>query len=265
MKTGLNLGCGRATFPTTPDNPYTQHLLYAIHNGCPEAMDSSVQWTNVDRVNGPNINAVINLWRLPWLKSDNRPFADNSFDFVWMSHLIEHIPHDMRINPNAHMLDGYLTKLSQQDGDMWWGWFYEIWRILKPGGQAHIITPYALSLGALGDPTHTRYITPSTFGYFSPNDDAPFDYDLPYRFKQVPSTRGSEAVNALYRMTGKSMKLREQIAALRKLKDALETGSAERGAIDARIAAVNEEAEEYAAEHVQQVEEMYFVFEAVKP
>lgn len=264
MKTGINLGCGRATFPTTRENPYTSHLMYAVDGGLPEALEDTVQWTNVDRINGPNINEVINLWRLPWVKSDGRPWADNSFDFVWMSHIIEHIPHDIRINPNAHVIDGYLTKLAQQDGDGWWGWFYEVWRILKPGGQMHIITPYAFSIGAMGDPTHTRYIMPSSFGYFAPNDNAPFDYDLPYRFKQVPSTRGAATTNALFKVVGHSLKLREQIDAIRKAAEAY-TGNPQRADLEKHAEALAQEADDYASSHVQQIEEMYYVFEAVKP
>lgn len=248
MIMGLNLGAGRATFPTKPDNPYTAHLMYAIETSCPEALDDAVQWTNVDRINGPNINEVINLWRLPWLKADGRPYPDNTFDVVWLSHIVEHIPHDMRINPNAHTLDAYLTKLAQSDGDMWWGWFYEVWRILKPGGRMCIIAPHAFSYGGVGDPTHTRYLTPNTFSYFTPNPDAPFDYDLPYQFKQV---RG------MYKLCGKSMQMAGQLDALKQ--------SDGRAGMLIDMVALEAQLEEQTSTHVQQVEEMFFAFEAVKP
>jgi SAM-dependent methyltransferase len=47
------------------------------------------------------------------------PFADNSFDVIICSHVLEHVPDDAAA-------------------------FREIYRILKPGGSALLLTPYAL-------------------------------------------------------------------------------------------------------------------------
>jgi hypothetical protein len=56
---------------------------------------------------------------------------------------------------------------------------------MKPGGIAYVLTPYGFSRAALMDPTHTRAILPSTFGYFAPDENAPFVYDIGYRWDCV--------------------------------------------------------------------------------
>jgi len=92
---------------------------------------------------------------------------------------VEHIPHTARFMPLADP-----TTREQGLLDGWYAWFYEAWRILKPGGLLHIVTPLAFSHAAMSDPTHTRYVLPSSFGYMVPNPDAPFDYQIAARFEQ---------------------------------------------------------------------------------
>ena len=41
-----------------------------------------------------------------------------------------------------------------------------------------------MSYPSLSDPTHTRYLTPGTFGYLAaPEPGTPFDYHIPCRFE----------------------------------------------------------------------------------
>ena len=79
----------------------------------------------------------------PW------PFADNSVDEVWCSHYLEHLPH------GTGLQDGMVDFMN------------EVWRILKPGAVARFLTPYYASSRAFQDPYHTRYITESTYLYFT--------------------------------------------------------------------------------------------------
>ena len=169
----LNLGCGRAQLPTTRDNPFTAHL-----SQLPDSAFGADDWVNVDAAMIDGIDEVVNLFQYPW------PWADNSVDEIWCSHLIEHIPHRANIKvPIWQRKPRSLSIMARLDG--WYAFFHEVHRVLKPGGLFHAITPHGNSVSGMTDPTHTRYILPGTFGYFKPNPDAPFDYGLPYQFAAV--------------------------------------------------------------------------------
>jgi SAM-dependent methyltransferase len=75
------------------------------------------------------------------LDGSSLPFADNSLDVVYASHVLEHIDN--------------LTEL-----------LVEVARVLKLGGKLQIVLPYAGSLRAFQDPTHVRYFTLKTFEYY---------------------------------------------------------------------------------------------------
>lgn len=177
----LNLGCGRAQLPTTQDNPFTQHLVFLPES----ALDPDERWINVDRVKLEGVGEIVDLFAYPWVRSSNgNPWNDSSIDELWASHIIEHIPHDARYAPLASAMH------RQQGGlDGWYAWFYEAWRILKPDGLLHIVTPLAFSKSGVSDPSHTRYILPSSFSYLVPNPDAPFDYQIAARFEQEGELR----------------------------------------------------------------------------
>lgn len=179
----LNLGAGRVILPTTRDDPMVVHLRETLESTYPEAFDAAIKWLNVDRVPGPGIDERLDLFTYPWVRASNgSPFSDNSIDGILCSHIIEHIPHEAKLAPGAGVFPD-LVKVAHHDG--WYAFFYEAWRILKPGGTMCIIAPYAYSIGAMADPTHCRYVVPGSFSYFHPNPDAPFDYDLPMRFEAV--------------------------------------------------------------------------------
>lgn len=48
-------------------------------------------------------------------------------------------------------------------------WFDEMWRLLRPGGQLAVSAPYANSQGFFNDPTHVTYINEATFQHLDPN------------------------------------------------------------------------------------------------
>lgn len=84
------------------------------------------------------------LLKFPW------EFAkDNSVDYLWCSHFLEHIPHG----------NGYQDPL--------WQFMDEAYRILKVGGMMQILCPYYTSVRAFQDPTHLRFISEPMFLYFN--------------------------------------------------------------------------------------------------
>lgn len=125
--TKLNLGCG--------DKP--------IENA-----------VNVDfyQQNVPNL-IVHNLNSLPY------PFKDNTFDYVHLSQILEHL------------------------GDTI-GVLEEIRRIAKPEGVIYIGVPHFSSRIAYADPTHIRYFAATTFshyfknGYYCSTSKIKFDIEI---------------------------------------------------------------------------------------
>lgn len=76
------------------------------------------------------------------------PFEDNSFDRLHFYETLEHIG---------------------KQGD--WKGFFEEWeeyyRIISPGGYLFASVPHWTSMGAWGDPSHTRIINPMTLTFLS--------------------------------------------------------------------------------------------------
>ena len=107
----------------------------AVYNlGCGSQQYDGV--IGVDRVSEADI--VWDLDVVPW------PIADNSADIVTAFHVFEHLK----------SLDEAMV---------------EVHRILKPGGRLIVEVPYFRSVGAFQDPTHVRFFTGGTMGYFYSN------------------------------------------------------------------------------------------------
>ena len=75
---------------------------------------------------------------------DKLPFKDNSVEYIWSSHVLEHIKEPMNI-------------------------LNECWRILKPDGKFEIKVPYGLWRGA-SKPVHYQCITACWFDWFRRED-----------------------------------------------------------------------------------------------
>lgn len=93
---------------------------------------------NIDRVDAPGVDSVVNLEQVHRSKTLGPP---NSTDCVLASHVLEHIRN--------------LIPLMR-----------EIHRVLKPGGYLCAVTPYASSDDADEDPTHVRRFTEKSWMYF---------------------------------------------------------------------------------------------------
>lgn len=167
----INLGAGKVTFPMTDEARRDMHPLTPIPDSYREA-----DWINVDHFPMPGIDKVFDLFAYPW------PLADNIADEIWCSHIIEHIPHETRPASEAAQEMDRWRDLASLDG--FFAFFAECYRILKPGGKLTVHAPYAWSMEAMQDPTHTRYIVPQTFHYLTAgaSGGAHYDYHLPFAF-----------------------------------------------------------------------------------
>lgn len=108
----LNLGCGASKLPG---------------------------FVNVDIVGGDGVQ-VADL-RQPW------PWLDDTVDYVYASHVIEHLP----------------DKIQTMN---------ELWRVLQPLGSALIHVPTTEGSGAWQDPTHVSFWNRRSFLYFE--DGSPY-------------------------------------------------------------------------------------------
>jgi hypothetical protein len=187
----LNLGCGKTYLPSAPPPGH-------------EIADPSIydypNWLNVDKVQGVGADFVFDLFTYPW------PFADNSFGGALCAHLVEHIPHEIRSSVfqdnNIDLYDQRWQQLQKlQDG--WYAFFSELYRVLAPGSLVHIIAPYGFSDGGITDPSHTRYLTASSFTHsMTPNisDGKTFQYaNGGINFQVVMNEHGVH--NIVYRFT----------------------------------------------------------------
>ncbi len=182
MSLKLNLGCGTFPFPFERDNEPER-----LRNSAMPYPDTVYEptWINVDKFPAPGVQEQINLFRFPWVRSSNGSlFNDDSIDEIWCAHLIEHIPHEVKVARGlpGKMVNDYAELVENFDG--FFVFFKEVWRILKPDGLIYLRFPYAVNYPALCDPTHTRAITFGTLGYLTPqNTDDPFDYNTGLHFE----------------------------------------------------------------------------------
>jgi SAM-dependent methyltransferase len=79
----------------------------------------------VDARPAAGVDIVFDLRHTPW------PWQDDEVDFVHCAHFVEHLTGSERI-----------------------AFFDELWRVMKPGAKAVIITPDWTNASAYGDPTH---------------------------------------------------------------------------------------------------------------
>ncbi|MEK6915324.1 MAG: methyltransferase domain-containing protein [Nanoarchaeota archaeon] len=108
-----------------------------LHLGC--GKNIRMGYVNLDLINLKGVDVVHNLNIYPW------PFKKNEFDYVFTSHVLEH-------------LDGIIKPME------------EIWRITKNKTIISIEVPIFPSIGAMADPTHKQFYTFRTFDYFRPVD-----------------------------------------------------------------------------------------------
>ena len=91
------------------------------------------------------------------------PFADNTVDYVYALHFLEHV------NDLVFVMK-------------------EICRVLKPGGTLELEVPYYASHYAFADPTHRHFFSWQTLDYFTPKSN--FHFYSGTRFRIVEKKFG---------------------------------------------------------------------------
>lgn len=118
-------------------------------------------WVGMDGRALPGVDIVHDIEDLPW------PVSDNSCSIVQLSHVWEHIKPWFSIP----VMD-------------------ELWRVLAPGGQLWLVTPYGWSHGYVMDPTHCNPANEDTWNYFTPSHPLYKVYaPKPWRKVKVESQR----------------------------------------------------------------------------
>jgi len=109
--------------------------LKKLNLGCD--YDYRKGWVNLDQYSG-KADVVHDLNKYPW------PFKENTFDYVYASHVLEHLDDVKRA-------------------------LIEIWRISKNNAIVEIKVPYFNSYCAYGDVTHKHFFTFVSFDPFIRN------------------------------------------------------------------------------------------------
>lgn len=128
-------------------------------------------YKGIDVAKTDSVDYVADLQQYPW------PIESESAEEVNCSHYIEHIKHDNVALDLAAVLDksesfeefkkniNDTSFLQSKDGFI--KFFNELYRIMKKGGKATIVSPYYTSIRGFGDPTHTRYLGEWSFYYLN--------------------------------------------------------------------------------------------------
>jgi len=124
-------------------------LDLACGQSCREGFEGVDLWADVTH--------RVNLLKFPW------PWADSSVDELHCSHFVEHIPM-VYVSPGG---DYRHVPGSSEDRDLFFAFFDECWRILKPGGLMTVIVPALRSNRAFQDPTHRRFLPSEAFLYLN--------------------------------------------------------------------------------------------------
>jgi predicted SAM-dependent methyltransferase len=103
-----------------------------------------VGYTGVDISPEAGADITQDLLRFPW------QWEDNEVEEIHCSHYIEHIPMEI-----------------YEGQDLFFRFFDECYRILRPGGIMTVVCPNARSNRAFQDPTHRRFIVGETFFYLN--------------------------------------------------------------------------------------------------
>ena len=126
-------------------------------------------YTGIDIAETDAVDHVVDLRVFPW------PIESESTEEINCSHYIEHIKHDTvaldlkQIVNESNSFEEFKEKINDNDflapKDGFVKFINEVYRILKPGGKVHIVTPYWANNRQIGDPTHVRPIAESTYWY----------------------------------------------------------------------------------------------------
>jgi SAM-dependent methyltransferase len=130
IRAPLGVYDGRASFKSM-----TQERI-VVDLGCGEKKRDGTIGVDFNQRTNPDIVHDLNIF--PY------PFKDSSIDMVYLDNTLEH-------------LDDVIKVME------------EVYRILKPGGKAKIITPYFRSVWGFLDPTHKHFFAVNSFSFYDPD------------------------------------------------------------------------------------------------
>ena len=107
----------------------------------------------IDRNPASRADVICELDQFPY------PFRDSSFDRLQAVHVIEHVGDVMKTMEEFH-------------------------RLLKPGGEALIVTPHYTDFSSFCDPTHRWHLNSFSLRYFG-EDNAGYGYYSKVRFEEI--------------------------------------------------------------------------------
>lgn len=163
-------------------------------------------YVNVDSAPEAEPDEVWDLEQTPW------PWADDCAEQVLFIHSLEHMGGDPKV---------FLAIMK------------ELYRILQPGGTAHIRVPHPRHDHFLGDPTHVRAVTPEMLKLFD-------------RRKNIAWRDGGYSNTPLALYTGVDFELTETRIILEAAIDtALKDGSLSRADVETMLRERNNIATEY--------------------
>lgn len=149
MKLGLELGSG----------PYAYALA-----GMDDVTKKPFRWICLDKT---DFSETYEHADIAFVQHDvcyELPFRDDYFDIAWTHHAMEHLPH---IQPRVYTDSNYR---GPQDFLIFV--MNEVWRVLRPGADFHVIVPWREHSNAWRSPTHYRFFGPDlwcTFQYSHKN------------------------------------------------------------------------------------------------
>lgn len=88
------------------------------------------------------------LFKFPW------PWKDDEVDELHCSHFVEHLPMEFVVHNGRRK-------------DMFFAFFDECFRVLKPGGKMLVIVPACRNDRAFQDPTHRRFLNETSWFYLN--------------------------------------------------------------------------------------------------
>lgn len=138
--------------------------MVTVDIGCGTRKEGDV---GIDYYPYPGVDVVHDLTRFPW------PIPNGTFDRAVSHQVIEHLPHSE----------------SVAGQDVFFAFFDEVWRILKPGGIFAFDVPHYGWPDAYCDPTHRRFYSEKAFNYFWTPERDPLYPRKPWQLVSIRTDR----------------------------------------------------------------------------